>query len=289
MGRMRWAVLTLGSIVPSIAGNAGEAVRIEHQGLRLNGNLEGEIGAGPVVLLVHGTLAHHDMELIRTLQDLLAERDLPSLGVTLGLGIDDRTGMYDCSMPHRHRHGDALAEIGAWTGWLGEQGADGVVLLGHSRGGNQVARFVGGDGGDGIGAAVLLAPQTWDEAEAAAAYEARGAELQPLLERAADGETLEGVPFLTCPRATVEGASFASYYAPDPAFDTPSLIPAIEVPVLVIAGSDDQVVPDLAGRLEGIDQPNVETVVIDGADHFFLEFFAEDVADAIAGFVKEQG
>jgi pimeloyl-ACP methyl ester carboxylesterase len=287
MRRLAYGLAFLGCMVPALT-TAGEAVQTEHEGLRLNGNLEGDVGTGPVVLLVHGTLAHHGMELIRTLQDLLAERDLPSLGITLSLGIDDRSGMYDCDVPHRHRHGDALAEIAAWTGWLEGQGASEVILLGHSRGGNQVARLLAVDGG-GVAAAVLLAPLSWDEAEAARADEARDVALQPLLERAADGESLEGVPFLSCPEATVEGTSFVSYYGPDPAFDTLSLLPEIDVPVLVIAGSDDQVVPGLAERLAGIDQPNVESVVIDGADHFFIEFFAEDVADVVAAFVEEQG
>ena len=49
--------------------------------------------------------------------------------------------MYDCATPHRHRHTDAMAEIGAWLDWLKAQGAEQVALLGHSRGGNQTARF----------------------------------------------------------------------------------------------------------------------------------------------------
>lgn len=277
----------LGCLVPTLA-SAGEAVQIEHDGLRLNGNLEGELGERATILMVHGSLAHHGMELIRSLQELLAERGLPSLAITLGLGIDDRSGMYDCALPHRHRHDDALREIEAWLRWLGERGAGEVVLLGHSRGGNQVAGFMTRKESPAVAAGVLIAPMTWHEAGAASAYEARGAALSPLLERAAAGETLEGVPFLSCPEATVEGASFASYYAPDPDFDTPSLVAGIEAPVLVVAASADQVVPDLAERLDEIEQASVETVVIDGADHFFIEFFAEDAADAIAEFVEQQ-
>ena len=49
--------------------------------------------------------------------------------------------MYDCATPHTHRHADAVEEIGAWLGWLQSQGVAKVALLGHSRGGNQTARF----------------------------------------------------------------------------------------------------------------------------------------------------
>lgn len=49
--------------------------------------------------------------------------------------------MYDCAKPHRHRLVDALDEIAAWVDWLKQRGASDIVLLGHSRGGNQAAWY----------------------------------------------------------------------------------------------------------------------------------------------------
>lgn len=263
---------------------AQEAVQTEQDGLTLNGRLvEGEEDR-PTVLLVHGTLAHHGMELIASLQDLLAERGYGSLAVTLGLGIDDRRGMLDCGVTHAHRHTDALAEIGTWIDWLRDRGQARVVLLGHSRGGNQVAWFLAEHDRPEVAAAVLLAPATFDPDRAKAAYAAAGGRLEETLARAGAGERLEGVPFLHCARASVEPGSFLSYYAPDPRLDTPSLLPRLRKPVLVVVAGDDTVVPDLAERLPGA--PGVETVTIEGADHFFLDLYAEDAADAIAGFLE---
>jgi pimeloyl-ACP methyl ester carboxylesterase len=263
-----------------------DSVEIEAGGLTLAGELEQGDPSRPTLLIVHGTLAHRGMELIRNLQSLLAERGLGSLAITLSLGLDSRTGMYDCVVPHRHRHGDAPAEIAAWLDWLVAEGKERVVLMGHSRGGNQVAWTLAEQDRAIVAGAVLVAPMTWNASTVTAAYDAASpTTLADLLQRAKLGEQLDGVRFLHCETATVAGDSFASYYADDPRFDTPTLLTGIEKPVLVIAGSEDAVVPDLAGRLDGLKQANVATLTVEGADHFFLDLYAEEVADAIDGFV----
>ena len=276
------AALGLGWCAPL----AAEPVQIELNGITLNGELT-EAGDGPIVLIVHGTLAHNHMELIESLQALLAEREIRSLAITLSLGLDDRSGMYECTQPHGHHHVDAIPEIGAWLDWLAARDHAQVVLMGHSRGGNQVAWTMAEADRPAVAGAVLLAPMTWDAAKAEAAYDAGSATpLATLLARAQAGGQLEAVRFLHCDGATVTADSFLSYYAADPRFDTPGLLPQIAKPVLVIAGSEDAVVADLAGRLAGIEQANVTTLTVEGADHFFLDLYAEEVADAVAEFTE---
>lgn len=268
-----------------------EPVSIHHDGVALAGELRvvsaGGLADGAVVL-VHGTLAHHRMELIATLQDLLAERDLNSLAITLSLGIPRREGMYDCAVPHAHRHTDAAAEIDAWLGWLAARGAGPVTLLGHSRGGNQVARHA-------LAAArapralVLLAPASFNAERAAATYRARNGEaLRPRIEAAAAAAPdawLDGVPFLYCGPSRVAAGTFLSYHRDDGLHDTPSLLPRLPVPTLVIAGSADTTIPDVAARAAPHLDGDTRLVVVDGADHFFRDLYAEDVADAVAAFV----
>ena len=270
-----------------------EEVKLEYQGLTLNANLERADGSwpqGPVVLMTHGTLAHNQMEIMATLQDLFAERDLSSLAITLSLGLDDREGMYDCATPHRHRHADALGEIGAWLNWLKEQGAERVVLLGHSRGGSQTARFAADTNDPAIAAVVLIAPQVWADGYAAVDYQKRyKTDLSPLLAKAQAkidaGEPdamLSPIDFIYCEDTQASAAAFVSYHSDDMRMDSPSLIPGIQAPVLVIAGSADNVVEGLVEKTEPLaDGERVQLVVIDGADHFFRDLYAEEIADAV--------
>ena len=199
--------------------------------------------------------------------------------------------MYDCATPHTHRHTDAVAEIGAWLEWLKKQGAGKVALLGHSRGGNQTARFAAVTDDPAVAAVILIAPQTWSEAYATADYQERyGKPLAPVLEKArglveaGKGDTLmDPVDFIYCEQTRATAAAFVSYYTPDSNMDTPSLITDIKPPVLVIAGSEDTAIKGLPEKVEPLaDGKHVQLMVIDGADHFFRDLYSEDIADAVA-------
>jgi len=285
-----FALLAAISLASPVA--AAEAVQITHQGLRLNGEFSAaDNGDRPVFLLLHGTLAHHDMEIMRSLREVLHEEGFASLAITLSLGVDDRSGMYDCSAEHRHRHTDAIGELEAWREWLVDQGYPRQVLLGHSRGGNQVAWYLAQQHPQSVVAAVLVAPQLWQRDKAAAAFAERfGVPLQAQLDRAeqlrktdGDDALIHDTGFVYCEGATASAAALLSYHAPDERMHTPSLIAAIEPPVLVIAASDDQSVPGVAAAMEEAGDASI--VEIDGADHFFRDLYVYDMVEAIVGFL----
>ncbi len=283
------------------AGALAAPVKIDHKGMTLMGNLElvdGKSEGDGVLLMVHGTLAHKDMEIIRALQQLLKERGVNTLAITLSLGIDARKGAFGCDQPMRHRHEDALEEIAAWVNWLKARGAKRIWLFGHSRGGAQVALYLSENPDPAVKRAVLLAPMTFDPQAAARRYEERfGAPLEPVLRQAANlaragkGDRFMEVPgILYCRNARATPESFLSYHAPTRALDTPWLLQnrmKRGVPVLVIAGADDEVVRDLPRRMKEVSVPDVQFSVIDDADHFFRDFAAEDAADAIAEFLSD--
>lgn len=277
-----------------------QEVELKRAGITLIADLvvpdEGALEDG-VVLLTHGTLAHKDMELIETLQTALAERGVASLAPTLSHGIDRRRGMYDCAVPHRYRYSDALDEIDAWMDWLEGQGAGSITLMGHSRGGNQTAWYAAERAGPQVKNVALLAPAMGSTPETVAEnYQQRyGSALAPLLEEAGklvaagEGAQLMLAPgFIYCEKAEVTAASFVSNYALEPGRDTAGLIPRIKSPILVITGSLDKVVPDVAERIEPLtDGERVRLEVIEDADHFFLDFYAEDVADLVVELTTE--
>lgn len=92
------AIVTILLILLFAAPQArAETVTLDRQGLTLLGNVEGDLAAERFVVLVHGTLAHKDMELIDALQTALAERDVASLAISLSFSLSNREGMYDCA------------------------------------------------------------------------------------------------------------------------------------------------------------------------------------------------
>jgi len=279
-----------------------DPVRLVVDGRGLDGELHlasGKTIRDGLMVLVHGTLAHNRMEIMRALQETLGERGISTVAVTLSMGVSDRRGMYDCATPHRHSNAQAAAEIAAWIDWAGQQGAAKIGLLGHSRGGAQVAWYAA-QAGDRLPAAVrrivLVAPATFDPAKAAAEYRARfGADFGAVLKKAqalvaaGKGDTLlTGTDFMYCPKTSVAAATFVDYHSADGRNDAPSQIAAIRRPLLMTVAGADDVVRDLPQRLAAVPKPaQYHVVTVDGADHYFKDLFGEDLADAIAAFWKE--
>ncbi|WP_018177029.1 alpha/beta hydrolase [Thioalkalivibrio sp. AKL8] len=298
----RWiatAALAAAALLVASAAQAAEKVTLEHDDLTLVGHMKEGMGASPsdgVVLMLHGTLAHGRMEVMAGVQDLLAEHGLNSLSINLSYGIDAREGMFECDAPVRHGVDDHLQEVSLWHEWLQDEGYGPVTLFGHSRGANQVARYLIEHDPDGIRALVLVAASTFDEDEAAADFEEQsGLPLQVMLDRARElqrmnqEETLmEDVRFLYCEELDVTPRAFLGYYEPTRQNDTPSVIRGMQIPTLVIVGSEDDVVPDLPQKVEAVkDSGDITLMTVDGADHFFRDFFADDVADFTADFIDQ--
>lgn len=280
-----------------------EDISTRFRGITLMGNLELADGRGledGVGLIVHGLLAHDRMEIIAALQKDLKTHGISTLAITLSLGQNARTGFFDCGKLHAYRPYDALDEIDAWIGWLKNNGAADIVLIGHSQGGNQAAVYSAERRDPSVSGLVLLAPATFDFAQVAESYKARyDAELPELLDKAQalvqSGQAVEplaGIGFLSCPDATVTAGSFAGWYAPSPLRHTPSVLPRVPVRTLVVVAGSDETVPDLAAAVKPLARPasrgKGEIVVrtIDGADHFFRDIYIDDAADIIAEWLR---
>jgi len=247
-----------------------------------------------VVLLLHGTLAHNRMEIITTISELVADDyGIPVLAPSLSYDLPGREGMLDCGITHTHKHFDALTEIETWVSYLEDQGFDNIIVSAHSRGGGQMSAYLAAEPSEKIQGAVLIAPAVFDAEKAATGYQERyGVALSGLMEQAKqmDENAIMDVPgFVYCQQAKVSAATFIDYYTPDSRRDTPTNLTQVKnIPVVVVAGSEDDVVKDLPEKLEstqGIGE-NVSLEMIDGADHFFRDLYADDVAVVIADMVE---
>ena len=292
-----FSILILILFLPA-QGVYAEEMKLQRENLTLNANLEKakDWPTSPTVLITHGTLSHNKSEILTALQELFLENGVSSLAINLSLGLNDRHGPYDCATTHTHKHEDAVEEIDAWLGWLKKQGATQVVLLGHSRGGNQIAWFAAEHDDTVIKKVILVAPQTWNPGYEAQSYESNyGKPLAPLLEKAeslvAAGKSktvMEHTDFIYCKDTTSSAEAVISYYAPDLRKDTPYMLPKVKKPVLVFAGTEDQVVKGLDEKLAPLAEAgDIELEVMDGADHYFRDLYVEDLVDRAVEFINE--
>jgi pimeloyl-ACP methyl ester carboxylesterase len=236
---------------------------------------EGNRVTDEVVVVVHGTLGHKDMDVIQTLQEALQDQGYNSLAINLSLNINDRHGFYPCDKRHTHLASDADDEIAAWIGWLHKNGAKRIMLMGHSLGANQVAKF-GLSRPEGVAALVALAPPL-RESTVTDAQRVLGSDKN-------EGDWLVDIDFLHCENATVQVASYLSYTGPNANNDTLSILEKIKIPTLVISGTEDFVVRDLSSAMETVSNELVQHAEIDGAGHFFRDLYAYEVIDAVTEF-----
>ena len=270
-----------------------QEVTTSHNNLAINAELklaENSTLADGVLLITHGTLAHNKMEVIATLQELLTDAGINTLAINLSLSIDNRHGMYDCQVPHQHKHTDAIEEISTWSAWLKSQGAGDISLMGHSRGGNQTAWF-SQSYPDKVKSQILLAPATWsktaEQNDYKTRYEKSLTEILSQIEQADENAWMDPTDFIYCTGSRVKATSFLNYYLPDQRLDTPYLLEKTITPSLVISGSEDKTVTNLPEKMAGITNSLVEHISIEGADHYFRDLYADEVVEHIVEFMEK--
>ncbi|MDP5054059.1 MAG: alpha/beta hydrolase [Congregibacter sp.] len=248
---------------------------------------------GDVALILHGTLSHRDTEIIQSLETLLGDEGVSTLAINLSLGIDSRAQGLPCDSLHRHRESDASIELARWSRWLTREGVQKITAIGHSRGANQIARYVHDSADPLMARLVLIAPPQWSREKAEQAYaQLHGRSLPDLLAdanrlAAADNEDtpMPGkLGLLYCENTRATASSFLSYYSEDSLRDTPTLLAQLSLPVLVIAGSEDHIAAGLPAAMEER-APAVVVEEIDGADHFFRDLYADELVEIAVDFM----
>ena len=118
--------------------------------------------------------------------------------------------------------------------------------------------------------------------------------LQPILAAAeklmktGKGDTqLKNVNFIYCKDTSATAEAFVSYYRTDERMDTPVLLKKATKPTLVIIGSADTVVADLTEKMATVNNPLVSSYIIEDSDHFFLDFFAEELVEQAVSFIQQ--
>ena len=294
---------TIFLVLFSIHGSA-EPVEIKYNSITLNGFYSAQSEKSKsIAIILHGTRGHQNLELITSLRDSLLDNGMDSLTINLSYGINNRVNDFlPCDIEHKHKQSNSQREIKLWHEYIEKIGYEKIYLIGHSRGGLDIINFyesLNSKHQKSIDSIFLLAPisETW-ESSLRRYKENYDIDINNFLHQR--DEKLK-INFLGCEDATVYSDSFLDYYligGDGHFFNSEAtrfsdrglnrhLINTLGK-VYVITASEDTIVPDTYRIVKDIiskpiqsKEKNIELYQIDGADHFFRDFYFDDLMEII--------
>jgi len=258
-----------------------EPVQTNNNDLTLNANYQSAADkSNPFFLILHGTFASHQMEIISSMQSLLTDEGYGSLAITLSLGEDDRSGFFDCSHTIVSTHDNAEVELGLWMKQIKSWGFTSINLVGHSRGSAQIASYAKNHN-QSINKQFLIAPLIWDKKYQQDNFRSPlKLPLEDVLKKlqANPQMQLKNQQVLHCTNTTVTSESFLSYYDEHPEKNTPTIIKSTTVHTKIYLGDSDPLSKNLLAQNESLEvNENINIRMIEDADHFFRDFAIEDI------------
>jgi pimeloyl-ACP methyl ester carboxylesterase len=242
-----------------------------------------EQGAGPAIVLVHG-FGGQTANYAQLMPLLAADHRVIAVDLK-GYGYSERDASAGLS---------ATDQVTMLRGVLGRLGVERAVFVGHSMGGGIVQRFAA-TYPDAVEALVLMASVSGEERLADTCRRravAAGAGCSPTPSpRASMAASRPVDPTPTCARSTCARPHPARRrllaMARDARRDLPIDASAITMPVLLLYGAEDRVVPlSFAERIRRR-IPQARLVVIDRTAHMLLVERPRECADAIASFLHD--
>ena len=241
-----------------------------------------------IALLLHGTRGHQNLELISSLRESLLDIGIDSLSINLSYGVEDRNNDFlPCDIHHQHTVKDSLDEIKLWYKFISNKGYTKLYLIGHSRGALDILNFYLNERDDLMNPDIifLLAPIIDSDYDHKINYQAN---------HNIDIESINikdnlSINFLGCEKALVSGKTFKSYYY-NP--ETKSLTEALKsspIQTRVITGSEDTITPNTHQAVQDLvsENKNIRLFQIEGSDHFFRDFYFDDLMEIISTEVEK--
>lgn len=247
-----------------------------------------EIKSESIALLLHGTRGHKNLELISSLRESLINIGIDSLSINLSYGIKDRNNDFlPCDIHHQHTVKDSLEEIKLWYDFVNQKGYTKVYLIGHSRGAVDILNFYlnVSDNLANLESIFLLAPIIDSDYDNKINYQKNyNVNIESI-----DIKDNIKINFMGCENALVSGKTLKSYYYNS---ETKSLSDALKsstARTTIITGSEDQITPDTYDVVQDLlsKNKNIKLFKIDGADHFFRDFYFDDLIEIISTEVEK--
>jgi len=245
-----------------------------------------------VAISIHGTRGFKTMEIISVLSENLLDLNVDTIAPNISYGINDRGNEFlSCDIKHLHNRHENINEIIRWFLFAVERDYNNIILIGHSRGGQDIMHAyekilkIYPSESEKISSIVLLAPLT-DNLEDInnSLEESNNMTINALLEK--DKDKLIKINFLSCPNTTVKVSSFLSYYNISPHEQITQMLKDIKINTYVFTASEDVFVPKTHSKISNIINENIKLIQIDGSDHFFRDLFLDEVIENLANFIE---
>ncbi|MDA7841368.1 alpha/beta hydrolase [Gammaproteobacteria bacterium] len=291
---------TIFLVLFSIHGST-EPVEIKYNSITLNGFYSSQSEKSKsIAIILHGTRGHQNLELISSLRDSLLDNGVDSLTINLSYGINNRVNDFlSCDIEHKHKQSDSQYEIKLWYEYIKKMGYKKIYLIGHSRGGLDIINFyenLDSQHQESVDSIFLLAPisETW-ESSISRYKENYDIDINDLVKQ--KPKKLK-INFLGCEDATVYSDSFLDYYliggdghffsSEATRFSDKGLnlhLFSTSGKVYVITASEDTIAPNTYGIVRDVitknKEKNIELYQVDGANHFFRDFYFDDLTEII--------
>ena len=235
--------------------------------------------AKPAVLIFPGFLQTNQSLPMNALAHNLSSKGYTVLSPTISLGVNKRSQSMACEAVQTHTMTEEIAEVDYWVKWLLKKGYKSIVPVGFSSSSNIAVLLYSAQAARPEIKRVILTSLNPVHSEAAERKKVRTAsEFRKLAESNEIGEYSLGYCKNNFAATTASYLSYAQY-------DENKILQLIgqtSVPVDVILGSADTILPaNWPVKLKTL-KSSPRIVIIDNANHFFDGTNEFDLADAVA-------
>ena len=264
-------------------------------GNKLNANYINNDSSKTIVVILHGTRGHKKLELIQTLSERFSDSNIDTLSMNLSYGITNRNDDFlPCNIIHDHLSSHSISEIKLWFNFIKQKNKyEKIILLGHSRGGLNMAQFyssLSDDNKEIISNVIMLAPIS-DEYLDIIERIKNDSLIQKIKNNSIDDDQVIKIDFMSCNNAEVKYLTYKDYTHINNT-DIGSrgsligLLNSFSVRTLIVTASDDDITPNTYERVSSINNRYINVVQIDDADHFFRDLYFDDMFDTILEFIQ---
>ena len=264
-------------------------------GNKLNANYINNDFSKTIVVILHGTRGHKKLELIQTLSERFSDSNIDTLSMNLSYGITNRNDDFlPCNIIHDHLNSHSISEIKLWFDFIKQKNKyEKIILLGHSRGGLNMAQFYSSLSDDNkkiISKVIMLAPIS-DEYLDIIERIKNDSLIQKIKNNSIGDDQVIKIDFMSCNNAEVKYVTYKDYtHITNTDIGSRGsligLLNSFSVRTLIVTASDDDITPNTYERVSSIDNRYINVVQIDDADHFFRDLYFDDMFDAILEFIQ---